>query len=191
MEMSKDPRVQRTAPKLVNSLSRAINLCERTLSFGKAEEASPIFNNFNARLLIESVVEAECLIMQNANIQIIIKCPKKYKFFADEEQIFRVISNLVGNARQALMTVDIGGAIIIKVNEDNYNSYITISDNGPGLPPKAHKNIFKPFLGSVRAGGTGLGLAISAELITNHLGSLKLLNSTEEGTEFQIILLRK
>ena len=83
------------------------------------------------------------------------------------------------------------GTITIKVNEDNYYSYITISDNGPGLPPKAHKNIFKPFLGSIRAGGTGLGLAISAELITNHLGSLKLLSSTEEGTEFQIILLRK
>ena len=89
------------------------------------------------------------------------------------------------------MAVNIGGTIMISVKEDKYNSYVTISDNGPGLPAKAQKNIFKPFLGSVRAGGTGLGLAISAELIANHQGSLKLLNSTEEGTEFQITLLKK
>jgi len=41
IEVSTDPAVAKTAPKLVNSLNRAINLCEQTLTFGKAEEAAP------------------------------------------------------------------------------------------------------------------------------------------------------
>jgi signal transduction histidine kinase len=41
MEGSADPVVARAAPKLVNSISRAINLCETTLAFGKAEEPPP------------------------------------------------------------------------------------------------------------------------------------------------------
>ena len=41
MEGSDDPAVQRAAPKLVNSIGRAVNLCETTLAFGKAEEPPP------------------------------------------------------------------------------------------------------------------------------------------------------
>ena len=41
IEASDDPAVRRTAPKLVGSLARAISLCERTLTFGKAEELPP------------------------------------------------------------------------------------------------------------------------------------------------------
>ena len=41
IEMSDDPTVKRMAPKLVNSITRAVNLCESTLAFGKAEEPAP------------------------------------------------------------------------------------------------------------------------------------------------------
>ena len=41
IEGSADPTVARAAPKLVNSISRAVSLCEATLAFGKAEEPPP------------------------------------------------------------------------------------------------------------------------------------------------------
>jgi signal transduction histidine kinase len=188
MEMSKDPRVQRIAPKLVNSLSRAVNLCERTLSFGKAEEADPIHASFAAHQLIDDVVEAERLAIGEANVKIAMKVPPKMMLWADQEQLFRVISNLTRNARQVLVAGKKGGDIIISASEGDGNSVITIQDTGPGLPPKARENMFKPFEGSARAGGTGLGLAISAELIANHNGTLEMTDSTDQGTTFQITL---
>lgn len=188
MEMSKDPRVQRIAPKLVNSLSRAVNLCERTLSFGKAEEAEPIQTNFNALKLIDDVVEAERLAIGDANVKVAVKCAKSLTLWADEEQVFRVISNLARNARQVLMARPEGGDIIIEAFETDDASIITVSDTGPGLPAKSRENLFKPFEGSARAGGTGLGLAISAELIKNHHGTLDITESSEQGTTFQITL---
>ncbi len=190
MEMSKDPRVQRIAPKLVNSLSRAVNLCERTLSFGKAEEAAPIFDNFSAMQLIDDVAEAERLAIGDANVKIAVQVPSKMNLFADQEQLFRVISNLTRNARQVLMARPAGGDIIISASEDDQNSMITIADTGPGLPNRARENMFKPFEGSARVGGTGLGLAISAELIANHNGTLEMIDSSDQGTSFQIKLKR-
>jgi signal transduction histidine kinase len=188
MEMSKDPRVQRIAPKLVNSLSRAVNLCERTLSFGKAEEAAPIHAVFPAHQLIDDVVEAERLAVGEANVKIAVKIPPKMTLWADQEQLFRVVSNLTRNARQVLMAGKNGGDIIISAAENQMSSVITITDTGPGLPPKARENMFKPFEGSARVGGSGLGLAISAELIANHDGTLEMIESTDQGTSFQITL---
>jgi len=188
MEMSKDPRVQRIAPKLVNSLSRAVNLCERTLSFGKAEEADPIHDDFPALQLIDDVVEAERLAIGDGNVKIAVQVPPSMTLWADQEQMFRVVSNLVRNARQVLMAREEGGDIIVSAVEDDTQSYITVTDTGPGLPATARENMFKPFEGSARAGGTGLGLAISAELVKNHNGALELIDSTDQGTSFQITL---
>lgn len=190
MEMSKDPRVQRIAPKLVNSLSRAVNLCERTLSFGKAEEAAPILALVPLHQLVDDVAEAERLAIGDANVKIATKIPPKMMIWADQEQLFRVISNLTRNARQVLMADKKGGDIIIAAMQNEQSSTITITDTGPGLPLKARENIFKPFEGSARVGGSGLGLAISAELIANHDGKLEMTESTAQGTSFQITLPR-
>ncbi|MEM1307844.1 MAG: HAMP domain-containing sensor histidine kinase, partial [Pseudomonadota bacterium] len=51
---------------------------------------------------------------------------------------------------------------------------IIIADNGPGVPERARRNLFRAFQGGARPGGTGLGLAISHELIAAHGGWLAL-----------------
>jgi signal transduction histidine kinase len=65
---------------------------------------------------------------------------------------------------------------------------VEVSDNGPGLPPRARDNLFQPFAGSARPGGSGLGLAIVRELVRAHGGNIRLLHSTAEGTAFAVEL---
>ncbi len=48
IEMSEDPTVKRMAPKLVNSITRAVSLCESTLAFGRAEEPAPVLTLLHA-----------------------------------------------------------------------------------------------------------------------------------------------
>ena len=102
--------------------------------------------------------------------------------------MFRVITNLVRNARQALTAAGTPGAIRVKARELDDQWCITVSDTGPGLPPKARENLFTPFQGGTRKGGSGLGLAISAELVRGHGGTLSLSHSDETGTTFEIRL---
>ena len=65
---------------------------------------------------------------------------------------------------------------------------VEIADDGPGLPPKARDNLFRPFFGSARPGGSGLGLAIARELMRAHGGELALVSTTGTGTVFRLTL---
>lgn len=193
MESSDDPRVKRAAPKLVGSLSRAINLCESTLAFGKAEEPPPKLTPLRVSNVIEDVVESEKLaVSETANIAFIVDSSRDLVVRADSEQLFRVLSNLVRNARQAIEATKQPGVIEIlakpATHEGQKGVAIRIGDSGPGLPPKAREHLFEAFQGGARKGGIGLGLAIAAELIRGHGGRLELIRSDADGTEFRIWL---
>ncbi|GGA16387.1 sensor histidine kinase [Neptunicoccus cionae] len=189
MESSHDPGVQKIAPKLLNSLSRAVNLCESTLTYGKAQEVAPNRRPFAMDHLLADVVEAETLALGNGTVEIVALPAHGLDVVADEEQIYRVVSNLVRNARQAMENAS-GGRIEIEGREQPDGWEIHVRDSGPGLPAKALDNIFKPFEGNVRKGGTGLGLAISEELVAGHGGKLELLENSAKGAAFRVWLPR-
>ena len=187
IEGSADPAVARSAPKLIGSINRAIALCETTLVFGKAEEPPPRLAPLPLRPLIEEVLETEVLAGQGA-ITTLIDVPSDLVADADAEQVFRVLSNLIRNARQAIEATGKAGEIEVGGGRDADGVWLRIGDTGPGLPAKARDNLFSAFQGGARKGGTGLGLAIAAELIRGHGGTLELLRSDQDGTEFLITL---
>ncbi|NTT88311.1 sensor histidine kinase [Tabrizicola fusiformis] len=187
LEGSADPTVARAAPKLVSSISRAVSLCESTLKFGKAEEAAPDLREVALAELAAEVAEAEGLAEDTA-VACLIDMPEGLKVRADSEQLFRVLSNLVRNARQAIEAAGEGGTIEISGEDRPEEWRIRVGDSGPGLPEKAREHLFEAFQGGTRKGGTGLGLAIAAELVRGHGGRLELARSDAEGTEFLIRL---
>ena len=190
METSDDPMVKRAAPKLVNSISRAVGLCESTLAFGKAEEPPPTLTRFMLSTLIRDVVESEKLAAGENAVDFVIDVPQTLAVRADHEQLYRVLTNLVRNARQAIEATRAPGTIEIGAGEEEEGWWVRVGDTGPGLPERAREHLFQPFQGGIRKGGTGLGLAISAELVRGHGGRLELLRSDAEGTEFVIHLPR-
>ena len=188
IEMSEDPVVQRMAPKLVNSITRAVNLCETTLAFGKAEEPAPKLSRFALSSIVSDVISSERLAVGEHDLSFSEDVPAGLTVRADPEQLYRVLSNLVRNARQAILATGKAGEILVKSVEDDDDWIIVVQDTGPGLPKKAIEHLFTPFQGGARKGGTGLGLAIAAELIKGHGGTLVLGHSDETGTCFEIRL---
>lgn len=188
IETSDDPLVRRLAPKLVNSLTRAISLCENTLAFGRAEEPTPSLAMVRLGNIVTDVVENEQLSEDSKAITFDIDIDPLLMVRADAEQLFRVLLNLVRNARQAIAATGKSGRVTISAREDDDAWWIDIADTGPGLPPRAVEHLFTPFQGGARKGGAGLGLAISAELVRGHGGTLTLKNSDASGTTFEIRL---
>ena len=188
IEMSEDPAVKRMAPKLVNSITRAVNLCESTLAFGKAEEPPPRLCHLVLSDIVSDVIESERLAVGEFDLSFAEDIPTGLTVRADPEQLYRVISNLVRNARQAIVATTKPGEIAVSAREEDDSWFITVADTGPGLPPKAREHLFTPFQGGTRKGGSGLGLAISAELVRGHGGMLELMSSDETGTTFEICL---
>ncbi|HHX90927.1 MAG TPA: HAMP domain-containing histidine kinase [Paracoccus sp.] len=188
IEASSDPAVTRAAPKLVGALSRAVNLCERTLAFGKAEEPPPRLARVTLRPLIDEVVDSERLANTDSAVEFLVDVPASLSLRADSEQLFRVLSNLARNARQAIEATGKPGSVEISAHEHGACCVIRVIDTGPGLPPRARENLFAAFQGGARKGGVGLGLVIASELVRGHGGKLELVRSDDDGTEFRIAL---
>jgi signal transduction histidine kinase len=188
LEASEDPAVRRNAPKLVGSLSRAVSLCERTLAFGRAEERPPELSRIRLAPLVEEVLEAEQLAVENTGVRLVAAVPADVTVRADPEHLFRVLANLARNASQAIAADGKEGEVRIEAEKQAGTVEIRVVDTGPGLPAKARENLFQPFTGGARRGGTGLGLAIAADLVRGHGGRLSLAGSGRDGTVFQLTL---
>jgi len=190
VEMSEDPMVQRALPKLIGSINRAVNLTESTLAFGRAEEPAPRLTLLPLAEVVNDVVESERMATGDHDISYAEDVPMGLTLRADPEQLYRILRNLVRNARQAIETTGKPGEIMVAAREEPQEWVITVTDTGPGLPKKARELLFQPFAAGGRKGGTGLGLAIAAELARGHGGRLDLLRTGEDGTVFAICLPR-
>ena len=104
---------------------------------------------------------------------------------ADKGQLQQALLNLILNALAAMPD---GGLLSIAVEKrEGRRVAICVRDSGGGIPEELRDRIFESFL-TGRKEGTGLGLAISKRILKSHEGDLELLESSEQGTTFRLIL---
>jgi signal transduction histidine kinase len=182
-----DPKIQRLAPRLVQSIDKAVAFAQSVLDYGRQSGAPPKPVPVDLRALIdESAIDAGAL--RHPDIAFSNEVPDGITINADPEQLARVLINLLKNAREAIEVLaekPPAAAITVGFSETADTLDVSISDNGPGLPPRARENLFVAFEGSAKAGGTGLGLAIARELVLAHGGTLTYTPLTP-GTRFDI-----
>jgi signal transduction histidine kinase len=109
---------------------------------------------------------------------------------ADPEQLRRVIANVVGNAIDALADANTKMPTIdVRVGRNlaRTEAWVTVTDNGPGIPPEVLSKVFTPFFTS-KTTGTGLGLAVSKKIMEEHGGSIEVKSEPGHGAEFVITL---
>ena len=102
---------------------------------------------------------------------------------ADRQQLFRVLTNLGQNARQAG-----AGKVTVSARKEGDSVLIDVADDGPGISSGARECLFKPFAGSERSGGTGLGLVIARDIMRAHGGDISLADTGDTGTTFRLRL---
>jgi two-component system, NtrC family, sensor kinase len=112
------------------------------------------------------------------------------------QDVGRVILNLFTNAFYSVMKKksQLGNAfeptVRVRTGHTEKGIFVSIRDNGNGVPPKVIDKIFQPFFTTKPVGeGTGLGLSMSYDIITNgHGGELKVETREGEFAEFIITL---
>lgn len=114
--------------------------------------------------------------------------PGSFPVMVDRLQIEQVILNLVRNGIEAI--TDSGyrhGHIKITshVNDDAFK--VSVSDDGPGIPPASLTEIFDPFY-TTKEKGTGLGLSISQSIAEAHGGGLHLARNPGSGVSFTLTI---
>jgi signal transduction histidine kinase len=185
---TKDPLVQRIAPRIMRALDRAVTYSESVMSYGKAKEAPPKRRSVPVRALIDDVTTTLGLDTM-AGVEVRNNVAADLVADADPDQLFRVVANLCRNSSQAITSnaeTGSSGHLTITGGRIGNATVIGVEDTGPGLSQEARKNLFSAFTGSTRADGTGLGLAIALELVRSHGGTLELRDDRKTGAHFEI-----
>ena len=188
MARSEDPAVQKVAPMLAISVSKAVQICTSTVDLARGDQA---VNHRETVPLHELVREVGVSLGLDdcSDVNWHNKVPERILVEADHDRLFRVFLNLGKNADKALKENG-GGNITIDAFQDDQHTVITVSDDGPGLPDIALEHLFQAFVGSASKGGSGLGLTTARDLMRAHGGELSLASSSTAGTRFEMDLPR-
>jgi signal transduction histidine kinase len=124
-----------------------------------------------------------------ADVSAQVKRGELPEVFADEREITQVFEHLIGNALK-FRKADVKPEIMIQSEQGTGEHIISVADNGPGIPPAFHKEVFTAFkrLQGKEVAGSGLGLAISNKIVQAHGGRIWIESDGHSGTTVKFTL---
>jgi len=161
------------------------NLIDGILTYSKAGQDNIEKNKVDLNKLVKSIID-DIPNEQNIDIKIENHLPT---LIGNKYQLIEIFSNLIGNAIK--YNDKPTGTVNIKYNSIKDIHEFSISDNGPGIPGKFHKQVFELFKRGPNANqsdSTGVGLAIVKKLVNRYGGKLFLHSVENEGATFTFTL---
>lgn len=122
--------------------------------------------------LVAGVVEAVRPVAKEEGVEVLLEREPALWVQADPRRIRQVLGNLLSNA---LRYSPPGSTISVSVRRQGDEVWVSVQDQGPGIPEEDLPHIFERFYKADKSraeGGTGLGLAIAKELVAAHGGRI-------------------
>jgi two-component system, OmpR family, osmolarity sensor histidine kinase EnvZ len=138
-----------------------------------AEQAEPV----NLSAVLEEVAAGA----RRSGAAVEVDVPPALTLSLRANAVRRAITNLVDNARRHAHRVALAAM------PQGRMVFVTVDDDGPGIPPERRESVFRPFE-SDAAGGTGLGLTIARDIVRAHGGEIVLEDSPLGGLRARIRL---
>lgn len=174
------PRFQRTVPREINRLN---GLVEDLLELSRPPKF--VLNPTDMKSVLNHCAELLHADFGANDIEVnLLASDDLPKVMADEDQMKKVLINLMQNSVQAMPD---GGQILLSISHTTTELTIEVKDTGSGFSSDNAGDIFTPFF-TTKAKGTGLGLAITHKIITEHGGSIQAKNRKNKGCCFSITL---
>jgi len=140
-------------------------------------------------LLLE--VFQQAIVLTQGKVQVSIGNLEQAVVIGDRDRLKQLLLNLVVNALQYTQS---GGRVLLSLRVVDDFVHITISDNGPGIPPEELPHIFDRFYRVEKSrsrsalGGSGLGLSIAQWIAQSHDGRIEVASEPGKGTTFSVWL---
>jgi len=168
-------------------LRRLSHITARSLKFYRQHNA-PTYSSIEE--LIESVLFFNETQVQAREIQLERRYRKAPKVLCQPGEIQQVVTNLIGNALDALPR---NGRLVVAVREANDHAgragtAVTVADNGTGMDRHLLDRLFHPFVTTKGEEGTGLGLWVSKGILEKHHSAIRVRSTSGRGTVFRIFL---
>lgn len=164
------------ARSYVEGIARAANHCltitEEMLAFG--HESNPRRTSLDLNEIAETTARFHASEWRDDRLELRLDLtPSLPTMQADPRQIRSMVSNLLANAREAILDSGRGGLITVSTSQSGGKAILTIEDDGPGMPPEVLRQAFEPFY-STRPQGSGMGLSLCQAIVHRHGGTIRL-----------------
>ena len=174
---------------ILSQIKQIENLVNEFSDFARMPK--PLFRENDLINLFKTNINLLQKIDTNIKINLKLNGIKNMKLVCDNEQISRVIFNLVKNSIESIQEKSLKTKVfdkIVNIEIKTISDYIIIEiiDNGLGFSSEETKKLIKPYY-TTKQKGTGLGLSIVNKIINDHNGSINF-NSHENGAKVQLIL---
>jgi signal transduction histidine kinase len=160
---------------------------ESLLQFASSGRKSPLVRE-RVSLVVEKAIAAVKLHPEGQNVSIIVDKLRPAEAYIDAWNLESAIYNLLLNACQAATRSTYVPEVNVHLTERDERIYVTILDNGPGVPASIRRTLFDPFVTAGKPNGTGLGLTLARRIAEEHGGSVWLEESNRERTVFTLSL---
>jgi two-component system phosphate regulon sensor histidine kinase PhoR len=181
--------------KIDKHSDRLLFLIEDLLVISRLESGHAALNLAKVNLRELSLRVLEDLTARASSRQITLenKIPAQAVVWADADRLQQVFFNLADNAIKYGKS---GGCVTLGAIETGDKLDVSVSDDGPGIPPDSLGRVFERFYRVDRArsrenGGTGLGLAIVKHIIQAHGGEAWVKSEVNKGAAFHFTLPKK
>jgi signal transduction histidine kinase len=157
------------------------------LQFGRSGRKNPLVHE-RVSLVVEKAVAAVRFHPDGQNVSITVGKFPPAEADIDARNLESAIYNLLLNACQAATRSTHLPEVKVHLTEVDERIYVTILDNGPGIPASVQNTLFDPFVTAGKPNGTGLGLTLARQIAEEHGGSVCLEESNRERTVFTLSL---
>lgn len=141
----------------------------------------------------QDAIDDAALIARARDVTLVNQVTRQLAAQADPDRLRQVLANLIDNAIKYGRP---SGRVLVAAEAlDGSQVEVSVTDDGPGIPPEAKARIFERFYRVDKArsreqGGTGLGLAIVKNVVEAHGGSVRVESTAGAGTTFHFTLRR-
>ena len=160
---------------------------ESLLEFGSSGRNNSLVHE-RVSFVVEKAIAAVKFHPDGRNVSISVGTFPPAEAEIDTRNLESAIYNLLLNACQAARRSTHAPEVMVHLTEVDEWIYVTILDNGPGIPASVRKTLFDPFVTAGKPNGTGLGLTLARRIAEEHGGSVCLAESNPQRTVFTLSL---
>jgi PAS domain S-box-containing protein len=183
MDRSQSPKDTKSLKIIFKESERAAKIVSGLLTFAREHRPERGKVNIND-IILESYKLREYNLMTD-NVEVSLSLSSDLPpTLADPYQLQQVFTNIINNARDALMEKH-GGSLTIRSFETDGGIIVEFEDDGPGISGENLKKVFDPFFTTKDVGkGTGLGLSMAYGIINEHGGTIEVESEVGRGAKF-------
>ena len=177
--------VREALAEMKSGLARGVQVIDRLRDYSRQSPESAHQRVDLKKIAIEASELARPRVGRSAGVEVrlVQRCAEVGPILGHQADLVSAVLNLLVNAVDALPK---GGTITIETDCGEGRVWLSVGDDGVGIPRDVREHIFEPFFTTKGEEGTGLGLPMVYACVVRHGGEIFVRSEVDKGTTFTL-----